>query len=190
VERTLFYLFAGTAVAASLWMVTRRNPLSSALSLVVAFLSLAGLYALLEAHLLFAIQLWVYAGAVMVLVLFVIMLLNLREEETRPRPLGAGRFALGALVVLTAGWKALAVLGRVEAEPASVGPGFGTVAGVSEVLFTRWVLQFEIVSILLMAVIAAVVRRGAGQAPPVSRARGSRVRGRPRAAESRSRWWV
>jgi NADH-quinone oxidoreductase subunit J len=156
-ERTLFYLFGGLAVASSLWMVTRRSALASALSLVVAFLSLAALYALLHAHLLFAIQLWVYAGAIMVLVLFVIMLLNLRETETRPPPLGVGRFAVATLLVAAVAWKALGVLAGAEGTPAPLEPGFGTVAGVAEVLFTRWVLQFELVSILLLAVIVAVV---------------------------------
>jgi NADH-quinone oxidoreductase subunit J len=157
VERVLFYLFGGIAVIASLAMITRRNPLSSALALVVAFLALAGLYAVLHAHLLFAVQLWVYAGAVMVLVLFVIMLLNLRDEEARPKPLGAGRFAVGALVMVAAAWKAFTILGDVRVQPTAVAPQFGTVAAVSEALFTRYVLQFEIVSILLMAVIVAVV---------------------------------
>ena len=96
-------------------------------------------------------------GAVMVLVLFVIMLLNLRQEEARPQPLGAGRFTIGTLVVLGVAWKTLSVLWRTEADRAPVDASFGTVAGVSEVLFTRWILQFEIVSILLLAVIVAVV---------------------------------
>jgi NADH-quinone oxidoreductase subunit J len=157
VERALFYLFGGVALLASLWMVTRRNPLSSALALVVAFLSLAGLYAVLQAHLLFAIQLWVYAGAVMVLVLFVIMLLNLREEEARPKPLGAGRFAIGTIVVLAVAWKSFSVLSRARIEAPPVEMEFGTIASVSELLFTRYLLQFEIVSIVLMAVIVAVI---------------------------------
>jgi NADH-quinone oxidoreductase subunit J len=156
-ERVLFWIFGAVAVLASVWMITRRNPLSSALSLVVAFLSLAALYAILHAHLLFAIQLWVYAGAVMVLVLFVIMLLNLRQEEARPQPLGAGRFAIGTVVVLAVAWKALSVLGRVQLERQPIDAAFGTVSGVSEVLFTRYVLQFEVVSVLLLAVIVAVV---------------------------------
>lgn len=156
-ERVLFYVFGGLAVVSSLWMVTRRNPLASALSLVVAFLSIAGLYAVLQAHLLFAIQLWVYAGAVMVLVLFVIMLLNLREEIDHPKPLGTGRFLLGALVVAALGWKSLAVLASVRMSAPELSPSFGTVAGVSRLLFTQYVLQFEVISILLLAVIVAVV---------------------------------
>ena len=156
-ERALFYLFGGVAVLASLWMVTRRNPLASALSLVVAFLALAALYAVLHAHLLFAIQLWVYAGAVMVLVLFVIMLLNLRQEETRPQPLGAGKFAIYTLVVAAVAWKSLRVLAGARAEAPPVEAAWGSVASVSQLLFTRYVLQFEIVSVLLLAVIVAVV---------------------------------
>jgi NADH-quinone oxidoreductase subunit J len=156
-ERFLFYMFGGLAVLASLWMVTRRSPLASALSLVVAFVALAALYAVLQAHLLFAIQLWVYAGAVMVLVLFVIMLLDLQAEEAARPVLRTPKFALGALVVLLLGFKTLQALWNVEAERAEVGTDFGGVARVAELLFTRYVLQFEIVSILLMAVIVAVV---------------------------------
>jgi NADH-quinone oxidoreductase subunit J len=154
-ERALFYVFGGLAVLASLVMVTRRNPLSSALALVVAFLSVAGLYAVLQAHLLFAIQLWVYAGGVMVLVLFVIMLLNLRHEASQP--LGIGRLALGTLVVSGVAWKVLSILAGVHADPAVLPAGFGSVAGVAQLLFSNYVLQFEIVSVLLLAVIVAVV---------------------------------
>jgi len=158
VERALFYFFGAVAVLASLWMVTRRNALASALSLVVALVSLAALYALLQAPLLFAIQLWVYAGAVMVLVLFVVLLLNLRQEEERPEPIGVGRFTLGALVVAVLAWKALAVLEAVPRLPAPpVAPDFGGVAAVSEALFSRFVVQFEVVSVLLLAVIVGVV---------------------------------
>jgi NADH-quinone oxidoreductase subunit J len=155
-ERALFYIFGLLAVAASVSMVTRRSPLASALSLVVALVSLAALYALLDAHLLFAIQLWVYAGAVMVLVIFVIILLNLRQEDAGGS-LGLGRFSIGALAVGAVAWQVLSVLGGVRGGPLPEPPGFGTVAGVSELLFSRYILQFEVVSVLLLAVIVAVV---------------------------------
>lgn len=154
-ERALFYAFGGLAVIAGIWMITRRNPLSSALSLVVAFIALAALYAMLDAHLLFVVQLWVYAGAVVVLVLFVIMLLNLREEEAHP--IGFGRLLVGALVVVVAAWKAFAVLGGARAEAPAVSKEFGSVAAVAEVLFTRYLVQFQIVGVLLLAVTVAVV---------------------------------
>ena len=156
-ERVLFYLFGGLAVLFSLVMVTRRNPLSSAIALVVAFVSLAALYALLHAPLLFAIQLWVYAGAVMVLVLFVIMLLNLRQEETHPQPIGVGRFAIGAVVAGAVAWKAILVLYGVPGGAVPIDAEFGGIPAVSELLFSRYVLQFEVVSILLLAVMVAVV---------------------------------
>jgi len=157
VERALFYIFGGLSVLASLWMVTRRNPMTSALSLVVAFIGLAGLFALLSAHLLFVVQLWVYAGAIMVLVLFVIMLLNLREEEARVKAMGYGRLALGAVVVTLVALKAFVVLASARGVAPQVSPEFGSVAAVSELLFTRYILQFEIIGVLLLAVTVAVV---------------------------------
>jgi NADH-quinone oxidoreductase subunit J len=163
-ERALFYVFGGLAVLASIWMITRRNPLSSALSLVVAFIALAGLYAMLDAHLLFIVQLWVYAGAVMVLVLFVIMLLNLREESAHP--IGFGRLLVGTLVVAVAAWKAFAVLAGARAEPPAVSKEFGSVAAVAEILFTRYLVQFQIVGVLLLAVTVAVVVLAKRRPPP------------------------
>ena len=156
-ERVLFYLFGGLAVAGSLWMVTRRNTLTSALSLVVVFVALAGLYAMLAAPLLFVIQLWVYAGAVMVLVLFVIMLLNLREEESRLKNLGWGRLLVGGGVVALVASQAFGVLAsRRDALP-RVSKDFGSVDSVAELLFTRYILQFEIIGLLLLTVTVAVV---------------------------------
>jgi NADH-quinone oxidoreductase subunit J len=156
-ERVLFYLFGGLAVAGSLWMVTRRNTLTSALSLVVVFVALASLYAMLAAPLLFVVQLWVYAGAVMVLVLFVIMLLNLREEESRLKSLGWGRLLVGAGIVALVAWQAFAVLASRRDPLPRVSKDFGSVDSVAELLFTRYILQFEIIGLLLLTVTVAVV---------------------------------
>ena len=156
-ERALFYGFGGLAVLGSLWMITRRSPLSSALALVVVLLGLAALYAMLQANLLFVVQVWVYAGAVMVLVLFVIMLLNLREEEARAHPLGLGRFAVGALVAAVVAWKAFGVLSAARGDAPSVSKEFGGVAAVAELLFTRYIVQFQLVGLLLLSVVVAVV---------------------------------
>jgi len=160
VERALFYIFGGLSVLASLWMITRRNPMTSALSLVVAFIGLAGLFALLSAELLFVVQIWVYAGAIMVLVLFVIMLLNLREEEARVKAMGYGRLALGAVVVVLVALKAFVVLASARGVAPKVSPEFGSVASVSELLYSRYILQFEIIGVLLLAVTVAVVVMG------------------------------
>ena len=156
-ERVLFYVFGGLAVLSAVWMITRRSPLASALSLVVALLGLAGLYAVLDAHLLFIIQLWVYAGAVMVLVLFVIMLLNLREEESRGKAIGLWRVAVGGLVAVVVAWKAFGPLHAVQQQAPRVPKDFGSVASVAEVLFTQYVVHFQILGVLLLAVTIGVV---------------------------------
>src|SRR3954464_15306195 len=71
-----FYLFAGFAIACSLLVILKKNPVASAFSLVLVFFSFAAIYAMLDAHLIAALQILVYAGAIMVLFIFVIMLLN------------------------------------------------------------------------------------------------------------------
>ena len=156
-ERALFYVFGGLAVVSAIWMITRRSPLASALSLVVTLLGLAGLYAVLDAHLLFVIQVWVYAGAVMVLVLFVIMLLNLREEETRGKAIGLWRVALGGLVAVAVAWKAFGPLHSMQERAPRVSKDFGSVEAVAEILFTQYIVHFQILGILLLAVTIGVV---------------------------------
>src|ERR1043166_10117937 len=95
----LFILFAGLAVGCALSMVVQRNPLYSAISLIGVFISLASLYVMLAAPFIAAVQVIVYAGAIMVLVVFVIMLLNVEEEEHRRQRL---KFLVPAAVVLAA----------------------------------------------------------------------------------------
>src|SRR5207249_6460080 len=85
----LFILFAGLAIGCALSVVAQRNPLYSAISLIGVFISLACLYVMLAAPFIAAVQVIVYAGAIMVLVVFVIMLLNVEEEERRPMRLRA-----------------------------------------------------------------------------------------------------
>src|SRR5580765_2882373 len=96
----LFILFAGMAVGCAISMVAQRNPLYGAISLIGVFISLACLYVTLAAPFIAAVQVIVYAGAIMVLVVFVIMLLNVEEEERRPvrlRSLVPIAVALGAV---------------------------------------------------------------------------------------------
>jgi NADH-quinone oxidoreductase subunit J len=148
-------------VGGALVTITRRNLIGAVMSLVATFFALAGIYALLSAHFLAAIQVLVYAGAIMVLFVFVIMVLNREEEDPWSlrspfaKALGAGALAyllvrLGE--VMLGGQPAPMVRGGVP--PAD----FGTVAGLGEYFFTRFLFPFEAVSILLViAVIGAVV---------------------------------
>ncbi|HKC65694.1 MAG TPA: NADH-quinone oxidoreductase subunit J, partial [Pyrinomonadaceae bacterium] len=93
----LFILFAGLAVGCAIAMVAQRNPLYSAISLIGVFISLAALYVMLAAPFIAAVQVIVYAGAIMVLVVFVIMLLNVEEEMRRRMRL---RFLIPTAVLL------------------------------------------------------------------------------------------
>lgn len=159
-EAVLFYLFSILAVVAGLGVVTSRNPITSAISLVVCFFFLAADYVLLDAHFVAVIQILVYAGAIMVLFVFVIMLLNLRDSSQAPI-LDLSRRALVGITV--AGLLGMGVVTAAAAyhagAPATPGADFGTIAAVGRALFTGpYLLPFETVSLLLtVAVVGAVV---------------------------------
>jgi NADH-quinone oxidoreductase subunit J len=151
----LFILFAGMAVGCALAMVAQRNPLYSAISLIGVFVSLACLYIMLAAPFIAAVQVIVYAGAIMVLVVFVIMLLNVEHEERRPTRL---KFLVPLAVVLAAVLIAevafVLVTVRDFGTPVS---NVGLTHSIGSSLFTIYLLPFEITSILLlMAMVGAM----------------------------------
>ncbi len=155
-----FYLFALLAVLSGFVVVTRRNPIASAVALVVCFFFLAGLYVMMEAHFVAIIQVLVYAGAIMVLFIFVIMLLNLRGDGMRSLPdLGTRALAgLGVAGITGMGLLlALDALRGTESQPAA--EGFGTIEQVGRAMFGgAYLLPFEVASALLtVAMVGAVV---------------------------------
>jgi NADH-quinone oxidoreductase subunit J len=163
-ELIVFLVLAAVAVISGFLMITRSNPVNSALFLILNFIALAGLYLTLNAQFVAIIQILVYAGAIMVLVLFVIMLLNLQDEEPLRETLGKQHylsllFALVALVLIiqVIGWESAASLDNLrEQSPLSV--QIGTVEHIGNTLFTQYVFPFELTSILLLAaMIGAVV---------------------------------
>ena len=158
----LFTGFSILSVLGAIGLVVFRHPMNGAMSLVVTMISLAGLYALLSAKLIFAIQLIVYAGAIMSLIVFIIMFLNVQTEDL-PEEKSRFLYLLGGMVVLAPVFFFLKKV--VQSIPGSettiVGNGFGGVKEVGLVLFKDWLLPFEIVSILLLvALIGAVVLAG------------------------------
>lgn len=162
ITELLFNGFAILAVLGAVGLVLFRHPMNGAMSLVVTMVSLAGLYALLSAKLIFALQLIVYAGAIMSLILFIIMFLNLQEKDL-PEETGRWYYLLGGAVVIAP--IALFLIKIVKTLPGSeatiVGGGFGGIKEVGLVLFQDWLLPFEIVSILLLiALVGAVVLAG------------------------------
>jgi NADH-quinone oxidoreductase subunit J len=159
-EHVFFFVLALMAVVAALALITARNPITSAMAMVVHFLALAGLYLTLHAQFMAAIQVLVYAGAIMVLVVFVIMLLNLGNEESlRERFLS--REGLGIAVAIGIGGTLIVMLSRsvfggrpVDERLTST----GTIDAVGKALFTDYVFPFEMVSlVLLAAAVGAVV---------------------------------
>ncbi len=146
-------------------MVAQRHPLYSAISLIGVFVSLACLYVTLAAPFIAAVQVIVYAGAIMVLVVFVIMLLNVEEEERRPMRLRSlVPIAVGLAAVLFAETAFIIFfVARTPATPADNVSDVGLTASIGAGLFTSYLLPFEITSILLlMAVVGAMTlaRRG------------------------------
>ncbi len=158
-EVILFYAFAVLALVSAIAMVGFvRNLVAGAMSLVVTMISLAGIYVLLEAHLVAAIQIMVYAGAILVLFLFVIMLLNLRHDDFAPaRP---GQTLLKLVGVALALWIFLAlarVLPAAIPEPGVLPEGFGGFRDVGVQLFTDYVVPVEAAGLLLLAAIVGAV---------------------------------
>ncbi len=160
----LFYVFAALAVTGALGVVTLRNPMYGAMSLLGTFLSVAALFLLRHAELLAVVQVFVYGGGILVLFLFVIMLVNLNPPETR-RFDGqtAAALALALLLLGVFGWLLLPTsfgpgLQRPEVFVQAGGQAAGNSQAVAWALFTQHLLPFEIASVfLLVAMIGAVV---------------------------------
>jgi NADH-quinone oxidoreductase subunit J len=161
-EQVLFGVFAVLTVFSALGVVVLKNPIASAMSLVATFFFLAGIYVLLWAHTVAALQVLVYAGAIMVLFLFVIMLLSLNEvgpavQLSFSRVLGAlATAALLASLVLAFRKLSPGDLSWAN-DPARVA-AFGSIKQVGAVMYTQWLFPFEAVSLLLLvAIVGAVV---------------------------------
>lgn len=160
-----FYVFATMAVGSALGVVLARNPVASLLFMVVSLASVAGIFVLLEAHFLAAVQVIVYAGAIMVLFLFVIMLLNLGHDQKSDLRVGAG-LVVAFAVAGGALWAIQRGLGR-SALPSNGGPGGtaidglveakGVVGAIADPLFTTYAVAFELTGLLLtIAVVGAI----------------------------------
>lgn len=156
----MFYTLGAVAVGSGLLVVTRRNPIMSALSLVLNFFCLAGLYLTLNAQFIAVIQIIVYAGAIMVLFLFVIMLLNLRDERSLSEGMSA-RKVIGAGLVFGLLLQVLYILMNSSdgfpQKDAALAVSIGTVEVIGVQLFTTFLFPFEVTSLLLTAAIVGAV---------------------------------
>jgi NADH-quinone oxidoreductase subunit J len=163
IELIVFVVAGGAALAGAVGVIASRNPVHAALSLVGTLFGIAVLFIAQEANFLAAVQVIVYAGAIVVLFLFVIMLLGVDEvEDLRVEPLGGGQrvgaavVALGVLALVLAtfastSWEATGVVGELDETVPDINQ-------IGEALFTRYIYAFEITSVLLViAVVGAVL---------------------------------
>jgi NADH-quinone oxidoreductase subunit J len=165
-QQLVFYVFAGLAILSAVATITRRNPVVAAVWLVSTFFAVAVCYLLMSATFLAAIQVLVYAGAIMVLFVFVIMVLDVDEKgrvEHR-RPSRVARIGYYGSIVFGGGFLAFVLLGTLARQYVQPGadlstkPDFGSAESIGRVLFTEYLFAFEAISLLLLAaVIGAVV---------------------------------
>lgn len=157
-EALLFYIFSALTLVCGFMVVANpftRNPVTSAMFLVLTIISMAGLFVLLNAFFLAAIQIMVYAGAVIVLFLFVIMLLDIHEVERRP--MNYFSIAVGMLALLSIGGVLVKAIMN-----SGVGDGLtamteGSTKNLGMSLFTNYVLPFEIMGVLLLVGMIGVI---------------------------------
>ena len=155
----LFWVLSAIMLASAVCVVAFRNPVNSAMSLVLSFLALAGLFITLDAFFIGIIQVLVYAGAVMVLFLFIIMLLDLKAEARRRLNIAAlagGLAVLGGFIVLI-----VQVVKSLPAAhqtfPALARTGYSDVADVGMTLFSGYNLPFQVIGVLLLVATVGVV---------------------------------
>ena len=155
----IFIALSLFAIAGGVMMLVYKNPMYSALGLLVSILSVAGLFALLNATFLFMVQIIVYAGAIMTLILFLLMFLNIKEENLPKEPKKYTFIAIGAVIMIPFNIVILkAVSNLPNANMNIIENTFGDIKPIGAQLYTDWILPFELVSILLLiALVGSIV---------------------------------
>lgn len=155
---TLFFALAILAVAGGYAMVTCKQTIHSALSLIVSILALAGIFALLSASFLFMVQIIVYAGAIITLLLFIIMFLNVKEENLPEEKNKTSLLVFGTLMLVPFNFLILKAFMNLPSKSLGIKEdGFGDVKAFGDVLFNSWLVPFELISILLLAALVGAV---------------------------------
>ena len=161
-EQILFFLFGAVSLIGAIAVISFRHPIYSALSLIVTFFAQAGLFILLGAHFVAAVQVIVYAGAIMVLFLFVIMLLNLGTLSAKgamSAKLKGFAVILGILLAIEAVYIAVNAINdpAVASAETATEPVNTTTYNIGELLFNEYLLPFEVTSLILLAALIGVI---------------------------------
>ena len=155
----LFIALAFFAITGAIAMLVYRSPMFSALGLLITMLSVAGMFALLNATLLFMVQIIVYAGAIMALILFILMFLNIKEEDLPKEPKKFMLIGFGAILMIPLNLLVLKAVSNLPSKDLYPIEGdFGTIKTVGLILYNEWIIAFELISILLLiALVGSVV---------------------------------
>ena len=157
-----FYSLAAVAIFASLRVVTQANPVHAILSMIVSLLAIAGIFFVIGAPFAGALEIVVYAGAIMVLFVFVIMMLNLgmRNDEREERWLDAGTWAIPTGLTIIIAVVLYAMIGLNHNEAAMIGGTTISAKVVGTVLFTKYIMLIEVAALLLLAALVAAYHLG------------------------------
>ena len=155
----IFIALAFLAIGGAIAMVVYANPMYSALGLLITMLSVAGMFAILNATFLFLVQIIVYAGAIMTLILFILMFLNIKEEDLPKEPNKYKFILLGAFIMIPLNVLILKAVSKLPAKDLSISnTDFGNIKPLGLELYNNWIIAFELISILLLiALIGSVV---------------------------------
>ena len=155
----IFIALAFLAISGAIAMIVYKNPMYSALGILITMLSVAGMFALLNATFLFLVQLIVYAGAIMTLILFILMFLNIKEEDLPHEPNEYKLIIIGAFIMIPLNVLILKAVSKLPAKDLSISDtNFGDIKPLGMELYNNWFIAFELISILLLiALIGSVV---------------------------------
>ena len=156
-EALFFYIFAALTVIGSIVVVSHKNPVASAISMVLTFFFTAFLFVLLRAQFIAAIQVLVYAGAIIVLFLFTVMFLNIKENALQFDSMNITKKITFLIIIIAVTGYFASKLTTKMVPFSEVSEDFGTVESVGRVLFTDFLLPFELTSVLIVAAIIGVV---------------------------------
>lgn len=155
----IFIALSILAIGGAICMLVYKNPMYSAIGILITMLSIAGMFALLNATFLFLVQLIVYAGAIMTLILFIMMFLNIKDEDLPSEPNKYKYIVIGAFVMIPLNVLILKAVAKLPTKDLSISNSdFGSIKTLGLELYENWIIPFELISILLLiALVGSVV---------------------------------
>lgn len=155
----IFIALSIFAIAGAVAMIVFANPMYSALGVLISMLSVAGMFALLNATFLFLVQIIVYAGAIMTLILFILMFLNIKDEDLPKEPRKFKLIGFGAILMIPFNYMVISAVSKLPSKDLTIlETDFGDIKPIGIKLFDNWLIAFELISILLLiALLGSVV---------------------------------